>query len=189
MPANLQYSQARVPIGSEANAVPADLARFGDDIDQLLVLKAVDEADRDARYSTVTTGTLVSGTGTPKLWRKSASGWATVWYDSGWINQSLTADPSIMTMPVQLAYRRLGPEVWWRGAIQVQSSYTPNTFATALTMPGEARSPINIGTPYGVNSATVQGQVSILANGELRVWMNAVSSAFIDLSGTRYLAD
>lgn len=70
MPQNLTYSGARIPTTTEADTVPADLLRFGTDIDQMLVLKATSQADRDAKYANVNAGTLVSCAALGIVWQK-----------------------------------------------------------------------------------------------------------------------
>jgi hypothetical protein len=79
MPGNLTYSGARYPLNTESDTVPADLLRFGTDIDQLLVLKAVSVSDRDAKFANVTAGTLVSCAPLGIVWQKKADGSAGGW--------------------------------------------------------------------------------------------------------------
>ncbi len=70
MPGTLTYSGARYPLTTEADTVPADLLRFGTDIDQLLVLKAASIADRNANFANVASGTLVSCAALGVVWQK-----------------------------------------------------------------------------------------------------------------------
>lgn len=73
MPTTLTFSAARLPTTTEADTVPADLLRFGTDIDQMLVLKAASQADRDARLAGVNAGTLVSCAPLGILWQKTST--------------------------------------------------------------------------------------------------------------------
>lgn len=79
MPQSLTYSGARVPLTTEADTVPADLLRFGTDIDQQLVLKATSQADRDARFANVSKSTLVSCAALGIVWQKKADGASGGW--------------------------------------------------------------------------------------------------------------
>ena len=88
MPQTLTYSGARLPTTTEADTVPADLLRFGFDIDQMLVLKATSQADRDARFANVTASTLVSCAALGTVWQKKADGAA-----GGWRTLLQSSDP------------------------------------------------------------------------------------------------
>jgi hypothetical protein len=83
MPGHLTYSGATYPTGSEAGDGPAAFLAFGSDIDQLLVLKATSQANRDSLYSGVSAGTLVSCASLKTVWMKTttpptAAAWITL---------------------------------------------------------------------------------------------------------------
>lgn len=61
-----QFNGTPVPAGSNQVAVPADLKKLADSVDQRLNLLALNENDRNVRYSDVQAGTLVS---TPDGWQ------------------------------------------------------------------------------------------------------------------------
>lgn len=81
------------PSGSDAPAAAADMMRFLTHIDPKLVHDAVDEADRDARYSDGPKGILVVSGDVKKVWLKIADGtprWIAIYEDTGWVDKGFT---------------------------------------------------------------------------------------------------
>lgn len=72
-----------VPSRTDAANVPADLLALGNSVDARTVHVAVDEAERDANFSDVPSGHLVTSP-SGLMWRKTDSGWLTSFYDTGW---------------------------------------------------------------------------------------------------------
>jgi hypothetical protein len=86
----LPWSGARVPDATEGDAVPADLLRYGTDINPLLVLQADDQTDRDANFATVPNGTVVSCAALNVVWQKITGGWKTYGYQTSWAAPGVT---------------------------------------------------------------------------------------------------
>ena len=79
----LTYSGAPVPTSGETPDFPADLLAFGNGLDQLVVLKATSQSNRDSLYANVSAGTLVSCASLQKVWMKTttpptAAAWITL---------------------------------------------------------------------------------------------------------------
>lgn len=85
-------SLAKVPYpsGSDAPAAAADMMAIVQALDAKLVLPAVDEADRNARYAEAPVSTLVVSGESKRIWLKIGTGptdWHTIYYDTGWISE------------------------------------------------------------------------------------------------------
>lgn len=81
------------PSGSQAPAAAADMMAAFMDIDARLVLQAVDAADRDSRYATAPSGTLVASGPSKSIWMKIGAGpadWKDIHTDTGWIEKGFT---------------------------------------------------------------------------------------------------
>ena len=108
MPDTNDYSQIPVPLYPEDPDLPVALAAVRESIRPRLVLFATSESNRDSLYgSKVPPGTLVSSTTTSHVWKKLPSGWATVFYDSGWISLANASFPGDFSDNAS-AYRIVG---------------------------------------------------------------------------------
>ena len=79
----LTFSGAPVPTASESPDWPASLLAFGNTIDDMLVLRATSQANRDTLFANVDAGTLVSCASLGKVWMKTttpptAAAWITI---------------------------------------------------------------------------------------------------------------
>lgn len=90
-------SKIPYPSGSDAPAAAADMMAMLAVMDDRLVLKAVDAADRDARYGDATTGSVCTAVTEPTettdlsciVWVKTGAGpadWTEIYSDTGWIS-------------------------------------------------------------------------------------------------------
>lgn len=63
------------PSGGAAPYAAADLMALAKSLDPLVLLRATDEADRDAKYLGAAAGSIVVGTARDAVWQRTASGW------------------------------------------------------------------------------------------------------------------
>lgn len=84
MPETTQWANLSTPLYGEAADIGA-LKVLAEQLDPHVVLFCTNEADRDARYSGVPAGTIVSSSATLNVWKKTATGWAELYGDTGWI--------------------------------------------------------------------------------------------------------
>lgn len=85
---NTPLSKIPYPSGSDTPAAAADMMALVMAMDARLVLPAVDEADRDARYYDAPASSLVVSGPSQKIWLKTGDGptdWMTVHSDTGWV--------------------------------------------------------------------------------------------------------
>lgn len=167
MPDTDPWTGIRVPLGNEADVVPADLARMREDFRDLLNLKAVNEADRNARYGDVPSGTLVSSTTTRDVWKKLDTGWKLVSGGDGWNPLAASWNPlwedagceySLDSRMTNVGFRCLynGPDV-------VATQYGHLADITVCTLPLALR-PHHAETGTWVGNYT-SGAVSIYSSG------------------------
>lgn len=117
-------SNVPYPSGSDAPAAAADMMALVTAIDPRLVLPAVDEADRDARYADAPVSTMVVSGESKKIWVKmgpAVTDWWTVYerreYRTGFTamaNWSLDAAKAIRntyTTEVRIRAIRTGPDL------------------------------------------------------------------------------
>lgn len=91
---NTPLSKVPYPSGSDAPAAAADMMALVMAMDSRMVLPAVDEADRDARYYDAPASSLVASGPSKKIWLKTGEGpteWVTIWEDTGWIDTGFVA--------------------------------------------------------------------------------------------------
>lgn len=87
---NTALAKIPYPSGSDAPAAAADMMAIVQALDAKLVLPAVDEADRNARYAEAPVSTLVVSGESKRVWLKTGSGptdWHTIYYDTGWVSE------------------------------------------------------------------------------------------------------
>lgn len=92
---NTPLSKVPYPSGSDTPAAAADMMAAFMSMDDRLVLNAIDQADRDARYSEAPTSTLVVSGPSQKIWLKTGDGptdWITIWEDTGWITSGFVIE-------------------------------------------------------------------------------------------------
>lgn len=92
MPKTL-LSKIPYPSGSDAPAAAADMMAAFSHLDDRVVLPAIDEADRDARYADAPASALVVAGPSKSVWMKTGPGptdWLTVYHDTGWVNEGFT---------------------------------------------------------------------------------------------------
>lgn len=85
---NTPLAKIPYPSGSDAPAAAADMMAAFMNMDARLVLPAVDEADRDARYSEAPESSLVVSGASKKIWLKTgptAVDWVLIFGDTGWV--------------------------------------------------------------------------------------------------------
>lgn len=90
---NTPLSKVPYPSGSDAPAAAADMMAAFMAMDDRLVLKAVDEADRNARYAEAPTGSFCVSGESKMVWFKTGPGpteWFTLYSDTGWVEQGFT---------------------------------------------------------------------------------------------------
>lgn len=91
---NTPLGKIPYPSGSDAPAAAADMMALVMATDSRLVLPAIDEADRDAKYSEAPVSTLVVSGESKRIWLKTGPGptdWLTVYYDTGWVTEGFVA--------------------------------------------------------------------------------------------------
>lgn len=87
---NTPLSKVPYPTGSDAPAAAADMMAAFMTMDSRLVLPAIDEADRDAKYADAPVSSLVVSGQSRKMWVKTGDGptdWLTVYADTGWVTE------------------------------------------------------------------------------------------------------
>lgn len=90
---NTPLSKVPYPSGSDAPAAAADMMAAFMALDDRLVLKAVDEADRNARYAEAPVSTIVISGQSRRAWIKTGTGptdWYDWLYDTGWVGEGFT---------------------------------------------------------------------------------------------------
>lgn len=113
MPELTPLAAIPIPLWDEADQVPPDLKAAFIAAEQGLVLRAINQADRDARYSDVPEGTIVSGTDQDAIWRKNATGWQTIWSDTGVVSSGIvSSDANNSSMQSQRGRIRGGQVSW-----------------------------------------------------------------------------
>lgn len=92
MPKTL-LSKIPYPSGSDAPAAAADMMAAFSHLDDRVVLPAIDEADRDARYADAPPSALVVAGPSKTIWMKTGpnpTDWLTVYHDTGWVQEGFT---------------------------------------------------------------------------------------------------
>lgn len=182
MPETTTYSGAPIPVGTDAHQVPADLKKYANHVDPMLVLKAADEAERNARFADVPTGTLVSGTDRRIIWRKEGTGWDTVWSYTPWTRVSLL---NSFTAGQTIYWSRIGDIVYWRGALMLPpvSSYPGGEYKAWCDVPTEAR-PIqnNQRFPAGTDAADPVNAAFRCTDGQFMAYCNPRTTAWLATS-------
>lgn len=119
MATSLPHSGATVPTSGEAPDFPAAMLEFGADIDDMLVLKATSQADRDARFSDVIDGTCVSCKALKTLWQRDRSvsaGWNTLAEIGAAVTSGVGIGRSGFSISSQWG-QRINGIIWWRAAL------------------------------------------------------------------------
>ncbi|MCX4661508.1 hypothetical protein [Streptomyces uncialis] len=132
---DLGYALLPVPGGGQAPAVPGDLAALALALDPHLVQHCVDQADRDARYSTAPLHTVVTAE-TGALWIKTSavtSTWATVWEPTPAWRPVVPAAGISQSGETPMSVRRIGNHIYLQGRCDR---------ADGLNITGE---PVNVG--------------------------------------------
>lgn len=180
MPENTTYSRAPIPVGSDADRVPADLKKYATHIDPLLNLKAADEAERNSLYADVPNGTLVSGTTRRAIWQKRDASWDTVWALTPWTRISLI---NSFTEGQAIYWSRVGEIVYWRGALKLPAaeSYPGGSWMAWANVPTEAR-PIqnsqrfavgcDAGSPVNAAMRCTDGQMMAFCGPRTTSWLS-----------------
>ena len=91
---NTPLSRVPYPSGSDAPAAAADMMAAFMSMDDRLILKAVDEADRDSKYADAPTGSFCVSGESKMIWFKTGPGpteWFTLYADTGWVEEGFTA--------------------------------------------------------------------------------------------------
>ena len=178
-------SRTPYPSGSDAPAAAADMMAMLMHDDAMKVLPAVDEADRDARYSTAPASTLVASGQSQQIWMKTGPGptqWLTVWDDSGWDEEGFVIKSGWNVTDVRA--RTWGPFTEIRG--QFYRTGSPITAQSAgnitdtviCSVPPQHR-PKDLAV-IGIFSATyTSGSMVLAPNGEISI-MDAHSASVID---------
>lgn len=97
MPDQTIFGGYPVPVATEAAELPAQMMAFAESIDVHTVLFCTSQGDRDARYSDLPAGAIVSTTTYPSyVWKRVVTvggelGWVTIHEDTGWQAFSGTA--------------------------------------------------------------------------------------------------
>lgn len=87
---NTPLSRIPYPSGSDAPAAAADMMALVMAADSRLVLPAIDEADRDARYYDAPASSLVVSGQSQKIWLKTgpeSAAWKLIFGDTGWVTE------------------------------------------------------------------------------------------------------
>ncbi|WP_240373033.1 hypothetical protein [Brevibacterium zhoupengii] len=121
---NSPLAKVPYPSGSDAPAAAADMMALAMATDPRLVLPAIDEADRDARYSDAPVSTMVVSGESRKIWVKTGpapTDWWTVYerqeYRTGftalanWELDSAKAIRNTYTTEVRIRAIRTGPDL------------------------------------------------------------------------------
>jgi hypothetical protein len=169
MPTALPWSGARVPDATEGDDVPADLLRYGTDINPLLVLQADDQTDRDANFATVPDGTVVSCAALNLLWQKISSGWKTYGYQtayaapgvtwaSGWTDSgsSVRREGNLLVGVIAAAYNvDIGPFNSAGNLTDLPVCTLPTDLRPPFNLPVQWKSAFGSGTAWLVSSSGV----------------------------------
>lgn len=83
MPDTDHYSALPIPTYAEDPDGPAAFSAFRAAVAPSLVLFATTTSDRDTKYADAPVGTIVSSSTTQNVWKKTASGWITLYTDTG----------------------------------------------------------------------------------------------------------
>lgn len=91
---NTPLSNIPYPTGSDAPAAAADMMALVMAMDDKIVLKAIDEADRDSKYADAPVGSFCVAGESKMVWFKTGPGpteWFTLYSDTGWVEEGFTA--------------------------------------------------------------------------------------------------
>lgn len=174
---NTPLSKVPYPSGSDAPAAAADMMAAFMALDDRLVLKAVDEADRNARYAEAPTGSFcVSGESTT-VWFKTGPGpteWFTLYSDTGWVDQGFTVFNGWELQTVRGRRKAGNTEI--RGqvlrtgdALSANSTgHLPDT--DVISVPPQLRPEPGLPAITGQGRAsTTSGTVELYATGQIRL--------------------
>lgn len=115
---NTPFAKIPYPSGSDAPAAAADMMAAFMTMDSRLVLPAIDEADRDAKYYDAPVSTLVVSGDSQKIWLKrgpNPSDWLTIWEDTGWVTQGFVVQSGWSND--NMSARRFGRNINIRGQL------------------------------------------------------------------------
>lgn len=81
------------PVGSDAPTAAADMMEAFVHLDSRTVLPALDQADRDAKYSSAPASSLVVSGPSKRIWLKTGPNpgdWHDIYFDTGWVENGFT---------------------------------------------------------------------------------------------------
>lgn len=126
------------PSGSDAPAAAADMMAAFMSLDDRLVLAAVDEADRNARYADAPVSSLVVSGQSQKIWLKtgpSALDWLLIFGDTGWVTTGFVVQDGWSVTSIKA--RKRGVDIDVRGEFvrtgdDIEAGPTGNIADTAI---------------------------------------------------------
>lgn len=191
MPEQTPLAGITIPLWDETDQVPPDMKRSFLEAEKHYVLWATNAADRDAKYGSVSAGTVVTSTELNATWRKNADGsWTTVAYDSGLITSGVVTKGTDTGLRNQWAWERngfiyLGVGFDWNGSSDigggnianiligsVAGDWVPPVFAYAVAglTTGFGWAGITTGGSIYLNATSVpSGQVAVPTGGTIVV--------------------
>lgn len=116
---NTPIAKIPYPSGSDAPAAAADMMAAFMNLDDRVVLKAIDAADRDSKYADAPTGSLVTSGPSKTVWLKhgpNPTDWTTVHEDTGWVDKGFVI-ASGWEIYTHLTARRVNKSVEIRGQL------------------------------------------------------------------------
>ena len=151
----LTFSGAPVPTASELPDWPASLLAFGNGLDQLVVLKATSQSNRDTLYANVNAGTLVSCAALQTVWMKvttppTAAAWITLAELGTEVTSGVITAGTNFSVSSQWA-QRINGIVFWRATL----SYSGTTITAGAN--GDLSPDITVGTLQSAYLPNISG--------------------------------
>ena len=176
----LTFSGAPVPTASESPDWPASLLAFGTALDDMHVLRATSQANRDSLYANVTAGTLVSCAALQKVWMKTT----TPPTAAAWITLAEVGTP--VTSGVVTAATNFSVTSQWAQRVNGMVTVSAILGYSGSTVSAGGNSDLSPDVSVCTIQSTYLPPSSLLSNG---VWpsitLNAgTAQGFIDSSGT-----
>lgn len=141
-------SNTPYPSGSDAPAAAADMMALAMAADAKLVLPAIDEADRDSKYSDAPASTVVASGDSQKLWMKTGAlptQWLEIYGDSGEVTEGFTTQTD-WSIGAYCFARKWGPmvevcaELIYNGDDDITDNASPGNISpdfTVVTIPAK----------------------------------------------------
>ena len=146
----------RIPLTTEANEVPVDIAQAVDDIEPMLVPRVANQAARDALNSSLEIGQLVTTTDGSALWIKTgASSWRLLNAQTS-VTSGLFVPETDWDVATEYGYKE-GGEMGWVSITVTRTSVTALTATSVGNIVGDPKvGTLQSGwTPNGADIITI----------------------------------